>query len=83
LKPVPVDRFHLRGAFSPGSIIRRRNAKTATVDDMATPTYRIEHHRDDAAALIIGFRGEADRPQMILAPFADRLLAEGRRTSSG
>jgi hypothetical protein len=44
---------------------------------MAAPAYRIEHHRGGDARLLLAFCDDARRPQMVLAPHADRLLEEG------
>jgi hypothetical protein len=47
------------------------------VDDTAIPAYRIEHQRSGDARRILAFRENARRPQMVLTPYADWLLAEG------
>jgi hypothetical protein len=47
------------------------------VDDTPIPAYRIEHHRSGDARLILAFCENALRPQMALAPYAERLLTAG------
>jgi len=48
------------------------------VDETAIPAYRIEHHRASDARLILACCDNTRRPQMVLAPYADGLLAEGQ-----
>lgn len=40
---------------------------------MDVPAYRIGHRRPGEAAFILAFVDDARRPQMVLAPYADRL----------
>jgi hypothetical protein len=44
---------------------------------MAVPAYRIEHHREGGARLILAFRDDASQSEAALAPHAERLIAGG------